>query len=177
MTTKEALTKIRVMLGMEETQSEAVEVQLAEAELVDGTVIKYDGELAPGTALMVATPEGDIPAPEGTHETKDGLLLFVDSQGVIVDVQKAEDIPVDEQMSEESDTAFSNELLGAIAEMIKPLNEKIASIEGKFSSLDEDFKTFKAEPAGEKIKNNYNFEKENTKDSRLNAIANLRNKK
>lgn len=181
MTTKEALNKIRVMLGVQVgTDSEAVKVEYRQvAELLDGTLVAYEGELGEGTALFVVTEESNIPAPEGVHETKDGKLLTVDNQGIITSVEEVEateEAPVEEAMSDENGTEFSNELIGAIAELIKPLNAKINAIESKFSSLNSDFNSFKNEPGAAKVKDNTFSSIKDKKDARLEALANLRKK-
>ena len=180
MTANDAIKKIRVMLGME-TEAEAKSVELAEVALVDGTIVKVEGELAEGKALFVVSEEGDVQAPEGVHETTDGMLISVNSEGLITSIEEKateEEAQVEqEEMSDES-TNFSDEMIGAIAELIKPLNEKISAMEAKFSSLNEDFDTFRNEPAGEKVTNNYfSSEKTNTRDARLEMIASLRKNK
>ena len=60
MTAQEALYKIRVMLGVEddknvslETETETTDIALAEATLVDGTVVYTDGELEVGNRLLM----------------------------------------------------------------------------------------------------------------------------
>ena len=145
----EALTKIRVMLGME-ADAETVSVELAEITLVDGTVVKVDGELAEGKALVVVTEEGDIPAPEGIHESSDGKLITVDAEGTIVAVEdkpveeveqemEAEE-PVSEQPESNPDEAsFSEDFLAKVAGLISPLNERLDAIEAKFSGLNSEF--------------------------------------
>ncbi len=72
MNAKETLKEIRTMLGFSD---EETKVEMATATLTDGTVISYDGELAIGTAIFVQTAEGDIPAPDATHEVEGGLLV------------------------------------------------------------------------------------------------------
>ena len=94
MNASDALTKIRVMLGME-PEVEATSVELAEATLADGTVVKVEGELAEGKALLVVTEEGEIPAPEGIHETSDGKLITVDAGGVITAIEEKPEEVVD----------------------------------------------------------------------------------
>jgi hypothetical protein len=159
----EALTKIRVMLGMEpEVAPESVE--LAEATLVDGTVVKVDGELAEGKSLVVVTEEGDVPAPRGVHETSDGMLITVDDNGVIVTIEEkpVEEAPVEMESDEAVEPAelapeskpYDEAFLAEIAGLIAPLNEKIAAIEAKFSALDQDFHQFRDEPAAGRVKNN-----------------------
>jgi len=82
MTAQEALYKIRVMLGVEdtneevslETETNSEEVKLAEATLVDGTKVKTEGEFEVGKQLFVVTEEGDIPAPRGYTKLQRVLL-------------------------------------------------------------------------------------------------------
>lgn len=156
----EALTKIRVMLGME-SDAEAKSVELAEATLVDGTVVKVEGELAEGKNLFVVTEEGDIPAPEGIHETADGMLVSVDANGVITAIEeKPVEAEVEEEMSEEvvegpQGSDFSqDDFLAQVAGLIAPLQEKIDQIGAQYDSLKHEFSSFKDEPAAERITNN-----------------------
>jgi hypothetical protein len=64
--------------------------KFGELTLVDGTVIKYEGD-APmeGAPLIVVTPEGEVPAPDGVHETDSGLLIST-QDGVIVSIEEKE---------------------------------------------------------------------------------------
>lgn len=69
---------------------EPVPAQFGELTLVDGTIIKYEGD-APmeGAPLIVVTPEGEVPAPDGVHETDSGLLIST-KDGVIVSIEEKE---------------------------------------------------------------------------------------
>ena len=160
----EALTKIRVMLGME-AEAEAVSVELAEITLVDGTVVKVEGELAEGKALVVVTEEGEIPAPEGIHESSDGKLITVDAEGMITAVedkpveQEVQEMESEEPISEEpksnpEEVSFSEDFLAQVAGLITPLSERLDAIEAKFSGLSSEFQEFSAQPAADKITNN-----------------------
>ena len=65
-----------------------VPAQFGELTLVDGTVIKYEGDApAEGMPLIVVTPEGEVPAPDGVHETDSGLLITT-KDGVIVSIEE-----------------------------------------------------------------------------------------
>lgn len=181
MTATDALNKIKFLIFGEEKVDE---VQLAEATLADGeTRVTIEGEFldAVGKILYVITEDGNVPAPEGTHSLADlNLNVTVDAEGVVTAVDEVateEPVENEEQFSNENETAFSDELIGAIAELIKPLNEKINTIESKFNSLDGDFKKFRKEPADEvkKISNNFSAEKVD-QDARLEALASLRKK-
>ena len=74
MNSKEVLTEIRSLLGFS-SEEPKTEVEFASATLTDGTIIKLEGELAVGTAILVETAEGDIPAPDATHEVEGGMLV------------------------------------------------------------------------------------------------------
>jgi len=192
MKAQEALTKIRVMLGMEpEVAPESVE--LAEATLVDGTVVKVDGELAEGKSLVVVTEEGDVPAPRGVHETSDGMLITVDDNGVIVTIEEkpVEEAPVEMESDEAVEPAelapeskpYDEAFLAEIAGLIAPLNEKIAAIEAKFSALDKDFHQFRDEPAAGKITNNLSIDTSSVRshserqEQRMKALVELKKQK
>lgn len=64
--------------------------KFGELTLVDGTIVKYEGD-APmeGAPLIVVTPEGEVPAPDGVHETDSGLLIST-QDGVIVSIEEKE---------------------------------------------------------------------------------------
>ena len=70
MNTKEVLTEIRSLLGFSDDALNTP-VEMATAMLTDGSTIVYEGELAVGTAIFVQTAEGDIPAPDATHEVEE----------------------------------------------------------------------------------------------------------
>lgn len=64
--------------------------KFGELTLVDGTIIKYEGDApAIGSALIVVTPEGEVPAPDGVHETDSGLLIETEG-GVITEIEEKE---------------------------------------------------------------------------------------
>lgn len=189
----EALTKIRVMLGME-SDAEAKSVELAEATLVDGTVVKVEGELAEGKNLFVVTEEGDIPAPEGIHETADGMLVSVDANGVITAIEeKPVEAEVEQEMFEEEapeavegpqGADFSqDDFLAQVAGLIAPLQEKIDQIGAQYDSLKHEFSSFKDEPAAERITNNLTMSTESIKghserqDKRYETLLQIRKNK
>jgi len=69
-TLKEALEKLNRFLT-----KQADPATLTSGKLSDGTEIKYPGELAVGTSVIVVTPEGEIPAPDGEHTLEDGTII------------------------------------------------------------------------------------------------------
>lgn len=63
--------------------------KFSESTLEDGTVLTWEGDLAPGVAVFVVDGETSVPAPEGTHMlTGDfaGKSIVLDAEGIIVEV-------------------------------------------------------------------------------------------
>ena len=103
MTANEALTKLKVMLGLGTDLVETVptvikasatkvtntiEMKFEEATLItDGTVVKVEGDFEVGKPLFVVTETETIPAPEGTHALSgdlEGVSVVVDANGIII---------------------------------------------------------------------------------------------
>lgn len=164
MNAMQAIKQIKVMLGMEDTvvvdSNEIVEtspaetetvVELASATLADGTKVEAES-FEIGNQLLVITEEGPISAPEGVHETTDGVLLTVDASGTITSVDsketeeaEAEEKPVDEFSSED--------FLNQIGDLI---NSKFDELANRINAVNEEFHAYKNEPAAPKITNNLN---------------------
>ena len=152
MTANEAIKKIKVMLGVEQVvETVETEIQLAEATLVDGTIVKVEGEFEVGKQLLVVTAEGDIAAPEGIHETTDGLLVTVDAQGVITNLEETTE--ESEEVEAKASTELSEDFVNQIVNI---LDNKFKEFETKLQTLNHEFTAFKNEPAGKKITNNLN---------------------
>lgn len=176
MTAKTAYIKLSQMLGL------STEVKFAEATLVDGTVVKTEGDLVEGAQLMVVTPEGDIPAPEGMHETAEGLIITVDAAGIIISIEdKGSEEPAEVETPEEAapvaaEAAFS---LEDVANVIKPLVDKIELLNTELESVKASFNAFKEEPAAKKVTTQFAVEKqteESIAKARLDYLASLRKK-
>jgi hypothetical protein len=184
MTIQDAITKLRVMLNSEEV---VTEVKMAEATLVDGTVVYTEGELAVGAVLYVSVEEGEAPfAPAGLHETTEGLLITVGENGVIEGIEEkaAEAAPVAEAPVEEAMSAEADALLAAIAEMIagykSAVEEEVSSISEEMKSLQERFNAVAGEPAAAPVKRNFADDAKATKEvanARFERLVSLRNKK
>ena len=190
MTVNEALTKLKVTLGLdtevvetvveasEETVEETIETQFAEETLVDGTVVKVEGELEVGKQLVVVTEEGDVAAPEGVHQTQSNKLITVDAEGVITSVEEveAEEVVEEAPVQEEASQDFS-EVVNSITDLVKPALDKINEISAELESLKASFSAFKEEPAGTKITNNlqeFNAAKKSDSDARIARLREIR---
>ena len=198
MTVNEALTKLKVTLGLEtevvetveetvveaseeETVEETVETKFAEATLLDGTVVKVEGELEVGKQLVVVTEEGDVPAPEGMHQTQDNFLITVDAEGVITSIEEveAEEEVVEEAAPAEASQDFS-EVVDSITEVVKPALDRINEVAAELEALKASFSAFKDEPAGSKITNNleeFKAANANAADARFERLREIRKSK
>ena len=188
MTAQEALGKIRVMLGLNEVEldetkvvkdadvetTETTDIELASATLVDGTIVKTEGEFEVGKQLVVETEEGDIPAPLGSHETTDGQVISVDAEGVIVSI---EEVVVEE---EEKEQEFSNDFVSELINTLKPSLDKIEELSNDIKTLKGEFMAFKDEPGSAKIYNNLDDYKQRENDlinGRISKLIELRKQK
>ena len=81
------------------SSEEEVVVELKEATLTDGTIVKYDS-LVEGADLTVVTSEGEMPAPDGVHELEDGTLVET-KEGKITQVTEAPVVEIEEEMFSE----------------------------------------------------------------------------
>lgn len=199
MTVNDAISKLRVMLGaateevkevvMEEEVKEEVEVKMAEATLVDGTEVYTEGELQPGAILFVRAGEGadeDPFAPEGQHETTNGLLITVGESGEIMSVEEkggSEETPEEAQESfedkeDEKKEEFDVEgLLEGIAGMLEPYTEEIKQLKEELSVLTSRFNAVADEPAAKKVRNTFSEEannKQTTAEARFERLVALR---
>jgi hypothetical protein len=185
MNTKQAIRKIRIMLG-----AEAFEMQKT---LVDGTtVVSVETEFEPGVQLSVVTPDGLVPAPEGTHTTTDGFTVVVDAAGVILEVtntpvdlqeeekekeeMEEEGKKEDEEMKDKSKKKMeeAEELIVAqIIEAIAPLIEEVVEMKKDMEDFKKKFNAFSAEPAGQPIKNNFS-NTESSLDKRIAVLNQIR---
>lgn len=125
MDSKSLIKEIRSMLKFND---EVVSVEMASAVLTDGTVIKWEGELAVGTAVMVETAEGDIPAPDGTHEVEGGMLVTTVGGVVTEVVEPSPEVEVSVEASQEFAT-------------IEKFNEVVSNLESKIAQLTEQFES------------------------------------
>jgi hypothetical protein len=118
-------------------------MKFAELTLVDGTVVSFEGEEASvGTALNVIGLEGVVPAPDGTHETTEGLLITT-VDGIITNIEtkemeapEAEEEVIVEFASKEEFAAL-NDRIAKLEEMLVNLGSKVEdtfSVFEKFAS-------------------------------------------
>ncbi len=66
-----------------------MKLNFADYKLADGTTVRVDGDLIPGTAVYVITETGSLPAPDGEH-VLEGVGKITVQGGVIMEVEGAE---------------------------------------------------------------------------------------
>ena len=180
------IKKLMVQFGL--MSPENVNEKFAEAKLVDGTVVKVEGDLVEGAAIKVVTEDAEIPAPDGVHELEDGTKVET-KDGVVVKIEKVEakpeveveveakekmeDVPVmSEVPAEVADIAAPVvdaivEAIVPVLEEVKSLTEEMKKMKDKMESYKNDFESFKKEPAGKKInsgKTDFSVEEKNNSD-------------
>ena len=200
MTVSDAIKAVKVMLGQDvpteevtlEAATETVEQTFAEAVLVDGTVVMTEGELAPGAVLKIKVEEGEeeVLAPQGVHETQEGLIVTVGEGGVIESIEEpgaeaveAEEEVKEEEMEEEIKVEVKEELnaehlLEAIADLIKEYKNEIDEVKEEMSTLTERFEAVADSPAAPTVKKSFFEEAVAAKEvasARFDRLAALRN--
>ena len=168
MTVNDMVKKLRVMLAAD--KAVVTETKMADAELVDGTIVYTEGELVVGATLLVKVGEGEESpyAPEGIHETVDGKLIGVGPNGEIMEISEVEaeakpeevieevmeEVEVEVEVPEEAIPA-TEELLAGIAEIIAPFTEEIAALTEEVTELKAKFSKLADEPAAKPIRNTF----------------------
>ena len=198
MQANEAITKIKLLLGLnEETVEETVVVEASEekseemafatATLADGTEVKVEGEFEEGKACFVETEEGDIPAPAGKHQMADDTLITIDESGKIVAIEEVaaeevteavEEVEMEEDKKEEEameEEEVEVSMAEEVVEMLKPYFEEISDLKKKVEEMEGKFQAFSAEPAAKPIKKAEAFEV--NKLSAVDRIAQIRRSK
>lgn len=187
MNANEAITKIKLLLGLNEETT----LEFATMSLVDGTQVEVEGEFEIGKQCMVVTDEEKIAAPEGVHEMSDGTLITIDEAGVITDItevemeeteEKVEEVvmeeveteveleeeEVKEEVEEMTDEAKKDEAILMATEVItalKPYLDSMEDLKIKVDEMESKFETFSSAPAQTKIKRNDTYS-----DERMSAV-------
>jgi len=197
MNSKEAIKKIRVMLGMEKE-----ETKLAEQKLKDGSTI-YFTELVEGQVITIEKDGEQVPAPAGEYILEDETILIVEDEGIIKEVKEPEEEELEEEPKEEVETQeevpaeapeeLPEMTMEQLMERVKMLEEAFAELLNSYESfstdLEKNYETFskdiekKVEEIGEQPSTEtVKLEKEKIKDperweQRMEAIRNLRKNK
>jgi hypothetical protein len=185
-------------IEVKEGEIMSVKEIFVDAKLVDGTVVKVEGEeVVEGAAVKVVTEDAELPAPDGVHELEGGMKIET-KDGVIVKIEEKteagygykekdmEDVEVPVEVPAEV-APVAQEVVEAIVEALVPLMDEVKVLVEEMKKMKEgmkemknDFNTFKKQPAGKKIsdgKTDFNkVEKLDSVDARIASIMSMRKK-
>jgi len=119
----EIINKVKEVIGVE-LADEKKEVQLAQAELENGTVIESE-EFKEGSEVFIVTEDSKVPLPVGEYKLIDGESLIVEEEGIIKSIgeiqeEEAKEEEVEAEKEEELNYATKEEL-----EEVKKMVEEI----------------------------------------------------
>jgi hypothetical protein len=93
---KQTLNKVKALLS--------IEVKLEQVKLVDGVTTLEAESFEAGYSVGIVTDEGAIPAPIGSYETVDGMIITVEVEGQIMSVTpKEKDAEVEVEVEAKTD--------------------------------------------------------------------------
>jgi hypothetical protein len=149
-----------------------------DAKLVDGTVVKVEGDsLVEGAKVVVVTADAEVPAPDGVHELEDGTKVET-KDGIIARVEEAvAEVPSLEEPAIDKPMDMSKEMMDMLKEFISKMGEKVSKMEQSYSSLENEFNAFKKEPAAPKVKDgktDFNKEVEDVLEARIKALKSFK---
>ena len=107
------LKEIKSVLGIE-LYDQPVAVSLATMLLEDGATTIEAEEFAPDFEVFIITEEDKIPMPVGEYTLEDGMILVVQTEGVIMEIKEAttEEAPVEDapvaEVAVDAEAATSN---------------------------------------------------------------------
>jgi hypothetical protein len=123
-------------------ESAEPKMKFAELTLVDGTIVSFEGEEAVvGTALNVVGLEGVVPAPDGTHETTEGLLITT-VNGIITNIETKKMETPEVEVEIETNEFASKEEFAALNDRIAKLEEMLVSLGSKVEDTFSVFEKF-----------------------------------
>ncbi len=167
-TASESMEKTEETSGKTEDTGAIIEkMGSIETTLKDGTEVKVTttGEgIAVGDLVEVKSGEEWTKAPEGRHITVDGLVIYVDAEGLINELE-TEETEEEDEMKKEMSEMF--EAVSTMKSMIDELKSSLASIKEENKELTEKVNKFSAEPSVESITKEKHFSKVNSKEEKL----------
>jgi len=176
-------------IEVKEGEIMSVKEIFVDAKLVDGTVVKVEGEeIVEGAAVKVVTEDAELPAPDGVHELEGGMKIET-KDGVIVKIEEVvseemEEVEVPVEVPAEV-APVAQEVVEAIVEALVPLMDEVKVLVEEMKKMKEgmkemknDFNAFKKQPAGKKISDGKtDFNKEEKLDSVDARVASIMSKK
>jgi len=133
-----------------------------ETTLLDGTKVRVEGgELVVGAKVEVEIDGVYVNAPEGQHNLVDGLVIYVDADGLVNEIQTPDTKKEDEMLSQ-----VFNSIKGLVDE-VKSLKGDIKNIKEENTKLQNRVNKFAAEPSEEPIETKIQFNNINNRTDKL----------
>jgi hypothetical protein len=187
---KNAILEIKNLMKKFGFYNEITNEMFLDAKLKDGTEIKIEGESAvEGAKILVKTEDGEIPAPDGTHELANGMKVET-SEGIITTIYasemeeeeekivevEAEEVELPKMGEPVVDGVDVEEFYSLLKDMMEKISTQMKKMEEKMNKIDRDFETFKKEPATKKIASgkSESFGKQSNIDDKIAAIMSMR---
>lgn len=123
------LNKVKEVLGVELAE-EPKKVELAQAELENGTVIESE-DFSEGSEVFIVTEDEKVPLPVGSYKLVDGESLIVEEEGIIASIGAAEEEEVEAEKEEmnyatKEELQEVKEMVEEIKSMLEPKEEEMA---------------------------------------------------
>jgi len=147
MNLKNAIESLRTELRKFSTQKQS----FADYKLVDGTVVRVDGDLVAGTAVYVVAEDGTLPAPDGEHvvegvgtiKTEGGKIVEVIAAEVPVAAQEVEIEVAPEEVAPEAPIAMTPDMVEAIvAKHLSAIMEELKAAYAEMGKMKEKMSAF-----------------------------------
>jgi len=132
----EMLKEIKSVLGIElseEKVEQSTETKLAQMTLENGTIIEAE-EFAPEFEVFIVTEEDKIALPVGEYSLEDGMVLIVESEGIIKEIKEA---AAEEEVVEEEVEAAQEEMSYATKEELSEVKAMIEEIKAMIKDKEE----------------------------------------
>lgn len=128
------LTEFKMKFGEAEQAPEEA-AMFGEATLTDGTIVLFPGE-APevGAPLTIKGVDGEVPAPDGVHETDSGKLITTEAGAITAIEEKAAEATEEEPIEEMAQFA-SLEQFEALMTANAEMTDRMAKLEGALLSV------------------------------------------
>jgi len=134
--------------------------------LMDGTKVRViGGLLAIGSRVQALIDGKYINAPEGQHNLIDGVIIYVDADGLINEIET----PDTKKEEEEGMAELFNSLSSLINE-VKKLRVEVKSIKEENKTMKNDFNKFSKSPSEAPTNHEIKFSK-TSKDDKLKFFA------
>ena len=161
---------------------EVVKAIFVDAKLVDGTVVKVEGDaLVEGAKVVVVQGDAEVPAPDGVHELEDGTKIETKDGAIVAVAEKAPEVAAPEAEAPEVEVEvpmpMEKQIMELVQDFVKKVGQKMSEMEQNYNKLQNEFNAFKKEPAAKKItdgKTDFSSVNDTELDSRINAIMSLR---